>query len=84
MTSRRMPIERIAALKELRRIATMESASFAMPGDHVIHHAWGPDGVPGGERIESDDFVKKMTEHYRQSWMIGPLDDLIAWAEGKS
>ena len=81
--TRRIPLERIRELKELRRIATMENASFGMPGDHVIHHAWGPDAVPGGEKKDTTEFIADRTRLWRQSWLIGPLDDLIAWAEGQ-
>lgn len=80
---RRLPRERIRQLKRLRQLLTMENSSFAMPGDHVIHHAWGPDAVPGGTRIETDDFIKDMTGHWREANFFPEIDDLIAWAEGK-
>jgi len=76
---RRVPQHIINKLKEVRATATMETASFGFPNDEVIatHH---------GERgliAHPTDYIKERTRPWRHSWVIGPLDEILEWAEGE-
>lgn len=74
----RVPNRLMRALEGARKSATMEQASFGFPGDTVTH----------GHHMEAkatehpDTYIKERTRLYRESWIIHPLDDVIAWAKG--
>jgi hypothetical protein len=75
----RMPRKVLEALKEARQAATMEAASFGFPNDTVTASMH----MEGTKTMHPDEFIKGETRLYRQSWIISPLDRVIAWAEGK-
>ena len=52
-------------LKEIRAIATMQTARF-----HV-----GEEPFPFG--AECTELVREATRIWRESWIIGPLDEII-------
>ena len=56
-------------LKDIRKVATMESASFRI----------GEQPFPFG--AECTDLVRVATKLWRDSWIIGPLDEIIAALE---
>lgn len=78
-SSARVPAQILNLLHEARRAATMESASFAFPCDKIIVdiHMENP------KTLHPDEFIKETTRLYRESWIIGPLNRAIEWAEGK-
>ena len=59
----------IQQLKEIREISTMKNASF-----HV-----GDEPFPFGADVT--DLVRQATRLWRDSWIIGPLDELITELE---
>lgn len=68
----RMPIKYLNKLKSARRYATLETASFGMPNDRIT--------VNGVERHPTD-YIREMVRNHHASWVIYPLDVVIAWAE---
>ncbi len=36
-----------------------------------------------GESYQLTEYAKKLTHLYRTSWLLGPLDAMIFWAEGR-
>lgn len=76
----RAPQHVIDKLREARRVANMERASFGFTFDTVTIEG----GFDAGTKMTVDAFVKEKTRLYRESWLLPPLDDLIAWAEGRS
>lgn len=75
----RIPRKILDALKEARKAATMEDASFGFPHDTVTADLHMQNPVT----MHPDAFIKGETELYRQSWIISPLDRVINWAEGR-
>lgn len=59
----------IQQLREIRNIATMENASFRVGDD------------PGPFGADVTDLVRQATRLWRNSWIVGPLDELIAELE---
>lgn len=79
-TKRRVPAHILYKLKDVRATAMMETASFGFPNDCVKatgHFEANFEGHP-------DEYIKEKTRLWRESWIKGPLDDIIAWAEGRS
>lgn len=71
--------ELLALAKEARRAATMERASFGWPGETVS--IAGSFAGNSQDRQTPDDYIKEKTHSYRESWIIGPLDEIIAELE---
>jgi len=66
-------------LRYIKKKANFENASFA---DLTVK---GLCDVRFPSRIKSDDLtdgIKEATRIYRETWVNGPLDELILWAEG--
>jgi hypothetical protein len=61
--------ELLTTLREIREIATMKNASFRI----------GKEPFPFG--AECTDLVRTATQLWRDSWIIGPLDEVIAEIE---
>lgn len=65
----------LAELKEARRAATLERASFEWTGETV--------STVGSFRGDTDgietptNYIRRKTKSYRESWIIGPLDRVI-------
>lgn len=71
--------EMLSLIKEARRAATMERMSVGWPGEMVSvsgTFAGDNDGV-----TTPDEYIREKTKSYRQSWIIGPLDEIIAELE---
>jgi hypothetical protein len=66
MTKRENLVER---LRDIRNIATMKTASIR----------YGDRPFPFGADIT--DLVRESTRLWRESWIIGPLDEIIAELE---
>lgn len=78
--NQRIPTEMLLKLIEARDTAKMtpDKASFAFPHDRVkATQHMGPD-----IDAHPDDYIREKTELWRQTWIISPLDDVIAWAKG--
>lgn len=67
----------LAVLKEVRESATMERAGFGMPEDRVT---WSG-GFNGEGSAHPTEYIREQTRLYRESWIIAPLDKLIAKLE---
>lgn len=73
-----MPYITKKQLKELRQImraAEMRSMSVAFPNETVTverSHTGEHDGV-----FKTDDFIRERTASYRETWIVGPLRDLL-------
>lgn len=74
----RIPQHVIDRLKKIRQTATMNNASFGFPHDTVTHTHHFEDT----KTEHPDDYIKEKTRLWRLSWIIEPLDEVIAWAEG--
>lgn len=73
--------ELLSIAKEARRAATMENMSVSWPGETVtVSGSVMNDNDKDGE-FQTDDFIRRKTRLYRQSWIISPLDEIIAELE---
>ena len=70
----------LAELREIARTATMKTASFSFPEELIDapRETFGP-----FERLTVDDLIKARTKVWRDSWIVDPLEDLIARLEAK-
>lgn len=71
--------ELLAEAKEARRAATMQNMSVGWPGEtlsKVGTFAGDEDGI-----TTPDEYIRSKTRLYRESWIIGPLDRIIAELE---
>lgn len=82
---RRIPDTPFNELREAARTATMETAGFGFPNEYVQRVSKRPDGtfVPYGEPVHVTAFIVEETRLWRESWVLGPLRRLIAWAENE-
>lgn len=67
--------KQVRELREIMRAAEMRSMSVAFPGETVSvtgSFAGEHDGV-----FKTDDFVRERTKGYRETWIVGPLRDLL-------
>ncbi len=81
MTKPRAPQHVINRLKELRKVCSMETARFGMPTEKVT--LTGPVFHGEDTHMVVDDFIKKRTSPWRQTWVLPELDKLIDWATGE-
>lgn len=65
----------LAELKEARRAATLESASFEWDGETVTTRGSFASDEDGIET--PTNYIRRKTRLYRESWLIGPLDRVI-------
>ena len=65
----------LAELKEARRAATLERASFGWTGETVSTNNSFRNGEDGVET--PTNYIRRKTRSYRESWIIGPLDRVI-------
>lgn len=75
---RRVPREIENKLREVRRIVTMDSSSFSMPGQTVTFN----DAF--GDAVKTEDvtaFIREWTRNWRGSWIEHPLDEVLEWIE---
>jgi hypothetical protein len=72
----RIPKHILKALKKARAAATLENASFDWPDSRMSAacRSGNFDGRP-------DEFIKERVRLHHQTWIISPLDRVIAWAE---
>lgn len=74
----RIPQREIAKIKKAIEAAKMGNASFGFP-NHMVKH----NPHMERERTEHVDVaIKELTRNYRHSWIIGPLEEFLEWAEG--
>lgn len=74
----RLPRKILDAIKEARRSATMEDAGFDWSDSTMTASCREGDFVG-----RPDTFIKNRTKLYRETWIVHPLDRVIAWAEGQ-
>ena len=74
----KVPSHIIKRLREAREAATLANASFAFPNDTVVASRHMQSDFKG----HPDDYIKETVRVHHQSWIIHPLDQVIAWAEG--
>ncbi len=72
----RLPHRILNELKKARAAATLEEAKFGWPDSTMT--AQCRDGDFSGN---PDEFIKERVRLYHSTWIIGPLDRAIAWAE---
>ncbi|UUV43912.1 hypothetical protein RCKVOTHE_35 [Rhodobacter phage RcKvothe] len=70
----------LAELREIARTATMKTACFCFPNEVVLaaRETFGP-----FENLTVDELIKARTKVWRDSWIVDPLEDLIARLEAK-
>lgn len=66
----------LAELRQARRRATMERMSVASSPKETVSISGDHDGT-----FHTDEFIRDRTFRYRESWIIGPLDRVIAELE---
>ena len=66
-------------LRDARTAATMETMVIGFQHERIeIKATHFPDkGMEDGTLHHPTDYVKKVTENYRRSWIINPLDSVI-------
>lgn len=62
-------------LQKAIKAANMENASFGGSRDVI--------SLNGGPPEPLDAFIKERTRLYRQSWIVAPLNTVMAWAVGE-
>ena len=70
----------LAILKEIARTATMDNASFCFPNEVVLASR---ESFGEFENLTVDELIKARTKIWRDSWIVSPLEDLIAKLEAK-
>ena len=71
--------ELLAEAKEARRAATMQTMSVGWPGETVSKSGTFANDEDG--TTTPDEYIRDKTRLYRESWIIGPLDRIIAELE---
>ena len=69
----------LSELREVRRMLTMETMSVG-----EIFDVNGPPKFADGRAVTEknvSDFIRERTRLWRESWVLGPLDDVIARLE---
>lgn len=75
----------ISMLRDVLKAATLEDASFGFPNDRIeIKSVHFGDDCTGciGDVVHPTDYIKRITEQYRRSWIIHPIQnaiDLLQW-----
>jgi hypothetical protein len=59
-------------LQEIRRMVTFESAHFRELFEDPVKHP-----LPKSE-TDVDAFIRERTRIFRETWILGPLDELLA------
>ena len=67
----------LSTIRAVRDIATMENASFGMPHEYVQRCDSRGNPYANEGPFHMTDFIREQTRLWRESWIIGPLDDLI-------
>ena len=62
-------------IKEVRDVATMQRAGFAMP--HEFVQTCGASGKAVGEPVHVTEFIREQTRIWRETWIVNPLSELI-------
>lgn len=70
----------LAELREIARTATMKTASFCFPNEIVLASR---ESMGEFESLTVDELIKARTARWRDSWIVDPLEDLIARLEAK-
>lgn len=75
----KLPEKIMNELRKARAAATLTDAKFDWDDSHMKAECRSGnfDGRP-------DDFIKGRVRIYHSTWIIGRLDRVIAWAEGKT
>lgn len=76
----------IARLESALEAAEMTRMGLGFPNDRIeiksIHFGDERKGQVG-DVLHPDDYVKRITKLYRQSWIIGPLKESIAMVQAQ-
>lgn len=76
----RAPKHVIKEIKTALRYARMDDGAASFGDQKIVYRPrWGD----GASVMTVDAMVKHETELWRKSWLIPPLERLLAWAEGK-
>jgi len=75
MATQRIPTKMLNRLREARKAATLANASFNAPTPSVF--------IKGATLKDPDSYIKETVRLHHSTWIIGPLDVVINWAEGK-
>lgn len=73
-------------LREARKAATMEHAGFDdLGGSTLVRFCPNPiaASLPRTDPENETEYIKQRTALYRQSWIIGPIDEAIALVEAE-
>lgn len=62
-------------LGEAIRASKMESAGFDFAGSTVVRYTG--EGVATSDHMNETEYIKETTRLYRQSWIIGPLEQIV-------
>lgn len=73
-----VPAKILKMLRDARQSATLETASFDWPDSTMKAECRS-----GNFEGRPDSFIKERVRIHHNSWIIQPLDEVIAWAEGK-
>lgn len=70
----------IEELEMAKKAAAMENASFGFPNDRIeikSVHFGDDDRGRTGDLVHPDEYVKRITRLYRESWIIPPIEHVI-------
>lgn len=75
--------KQLKTLRQVRNIATTETASFGSIGEHVVPGFMTPEGFHAythraAAPMASSDYIRDRTRLWRTTWVVGPLDALLA------
>lgn len=74
--------KQLAKLEMVAKAATLQTMSVAFPGE-TVSVAGSLTGDEDGV-FKTDDFIRDRTRIYRESWIIGPLREVIDELNGKA
>lgn len=72
--------KQLAELKRIAGTATMSHASFGFDQEKVkgALDTFGPEG-----EHTPDEYIKARTRIWRESWIVGPINEIVAAIEAK-
>jgi hypothetical protein len=72
----KLPKHIIDKLKEARRHARLESASFGFPNDTITARHHGEQDIT----CHPTEYIKGRVRLHHASWIVGPIDEILEWA----
>ena len=71
--------KQLKTLRQVRSVLTMESAGFGKAIDeHVLLCDGEGNPIRGATPIKAAEYVRDRTRLWRDTWVLGPLDAIIA------